>query len=65
MEMKLRPLRYFKAVVLYAQWVVNDHLVLSPLVGFYTPDSAAADGGTQIGDDDTNIYSQVIAIVNF
>ncbi|WP_353110347.1 hypothetical protein [Salinisphaera dokdonensis] len=50
---------------LYAQWVVNDHLVLSPLVGFYTPDSSAADGGTQIGDDDTNIYSQVIAIVNF
>ena len=52
-------------VDLYAQWIVNDHLVLSPLVGFYTPDSSAANGGTQIGDDDTNIYSQVIAIVNF
>lgn len=50
---------------LYAQWVVNDHLVLSPLVGFYTPDNSAADGGTQIGDDDTNVYSQVIAIVTF
>jgi len=50
---------------LYAQWVVNEHLVLSPLVGFYTPDKSAADGGTQIGDDDTNIYSQVIAIVTF
>ena len=50
---------------LYAQWVVNDHLVLSPLVGFYTPDVSAADGGTQIGNDDTNMYSQVIAIVNF
>jgi len=50
---------------LYAQWVVNEHLVLSPLVGFYTPDKSAAQGGTQIGNDDTNIYSQVIAIVNF
>lgn len=52
-------------VDLYAQWVVNDHLVISPLVGFYTPDKSAAEGGTQIGDDDTNVYSQLIAIVNF
>ena len=52
-------------VDLYAQWVVNDHLVLSPLVGFYTPEYSAAEGGTQIGGDDTNMYSQLIAIVNF
>ncbi|MES1950349.1 hypothetical protein S4A8_05798 [Salinisphaera sp. S4-8] len=52
-------------VDLYAQWIVNEHLVISPLVGFYTPDKSAAEGGTQIGDDDTNVYSQVIAIVNF
>ena len=50
---------------LYAQWVVNEHLVISPLVGFYSPDNSAAEGGTQLGDDDTNIYSQVIAIVSF
>lgn len=50
---------------LYAQWIVNEHLVLSPLVGFYTPDKSASQGGTQIGDNDTNIYSQVIAIINF
>jgi len=43
---------------------VNEHLVIRP-PGFYTPDKSAAEGGTQLGDDDTNIYSQVIAIVNF
>ncbi|MFC6668762.1 hypothetical protein [Marinobacterium aestuariivivens] len=50
---------------LYAEWVVNQHLILSPLVGFYTPDNSAADGGTQIGSDDTNTYMQLLAIVPF
>ncbi|WP_286239220.1 hypothetical protein [Neptuniibacter halophilus] len=46
---------------LYAEWVVNDNLIISPLLGFYTPDSA---GSTQ-GNDDTNTYFQVLAIVPF
>ncbi|GGO79243.1 hypothetical protein GCM10011348_13050 [Marinobacterium nitratireducens] len=50
---------------LYAEWVVSEHLILSPLVGFYTPDNSAADGGTQLGSDDTNTYAQLIAIVPF
>lgn len=45
----------------YAEWVVNDHLIISPLLGFYTPDSASS---TQ-GNDDTNTYFQVLAIVPF
>ena len=46
---------------IWAEWVAMDHLIVSPLVGFYTPDSASS---TQ-GNDDTNVYAQVIAIVPF
>ncbi len=46
---------------IWAEWVAHDHLIISPLVGFYTPDS---DSSTQ-GNDDTNIYMQVLAIVPF
>ncbi|WP_036234546.1 hypothetical protein [Marinobacterium litorale] len=46
---------------IWAEWVAMDHLIISPLVGFYTPDSASS---TQ-GNDDTNLYAQVLAIVPF
>lgn len=46
---------------LYAEWVVTDHLILSPLLGFYTPENT----GAQIGNTDTNTYFQMIAIVPF
>ncbi len=47
---------------LYAEWVVTPNLILSPLVGFYKPDNSIS---TQLGDDDTNVYAQVLAIVPF
>lgn len=47
---------------LYAEWVVTPNLIVSPLIGFYKPDSSAV---TQIGNNDTNVYGQVIAIVPF
>ncbi|MCR8916342.1 hypothetical protein FDP08_08890 [Marinobacter panjinensis] len=50
---------------LYAEWVAAPHLIISPLVGVYTPDNSAAEGGSQIGSDDTNVYGQIIAIVPF
>ncbi|MCL1478400.1 MULTISPECIES: alginate export family protein [unclassified Marinobacter] len=50
---------------IYAEWVVTPNLILSPLVGFYSPDNSAANGGTQLGNDDTNVYAQIIAIVPF
>ncbi|NVK42347.1 MAG: hypothetical protein HWE39_13985 [Oceanospirillaceae bacterium] len=50
---------------LYAEWVVSEHLILSPLVGFYSPDNSDAEGGSQIGNDDTNTYAQLLAIVPF
>ncbi|RTE67554.1 hypothetical protein EH243_00995 [Amphritea opalescens] len=46
---------------IYAEWVVNDHLIISPLIGIYSPDN---DNQTQNSDDD-NLYAQVIAIVPF
>ncbi|MEH6469850.1 MAG: alginate export family protein [Halopseudomonas sp.] len=51
---------------LYAEWVVNDHLIISPLIGFYSPDnSTLSGGGSQIGNADTNTYGQIIAIIPF
>lgn len=50
---------------LYAEWVVTPNLIVSPLIGFYSPDNSDATGGTQIGSDDTNVYAQMIAIVPF
>ncbi|MEH6470337.1 MAG: hypothetical protein V7752_03730 [Halopseudomonas sp.] len=50
---------------LYAEWVAHDHLIISPLLGFYSPDNSDTSGGSQIGNSDTNTYFQVIAIVPF
>lgn len=54
-----------KEIDLYAEWVVTPNLILSPLVGFYTPDNSDAKGGTQLGNNDTNVYGQLMAIVPF
>lgn len=45
----------------WAEWVAADNLIISPLVSFYTPESASS---TQ-GNDDTNTYFQLLAIVPF
>jgi len=50
---------------LFAEWVAHDHLIISPLVGFYNPKNSVANGGTQLGDAKTNTYFQVLAIVPF
>lgn len=50
---------------LYAWWSVLPHVTISPLIGFYKPEKAAAEGGTQIGDDDTNTYVQLILLLTF
>ncbi|MDO6561867.1 alginate export family protein [Amphritea sp. 1_MG-2023] len=46
---------------LYAEWVVNEHLIISPLIGVYSPDNS---NQTQNSSGD-NVYAQVIAIVPF
>ncbi|MCW8905272.1 hypothetical protein [Sedimenticola sp.] len=50
---------------LFAEWVVNDHLILSPLIGFYNPKNSAAQGGTQLGSSGTSTYFQLLTIVPF
>ncbi|PSL11698.1 alginate export protein [Marinobacterium halophilum] len=50
---------------IYAEWTVTPNLIVSPLIGFYSPDNSSAAGGSQIGSNDTNVYGQVIAIVPF
>jgi hypothetical protein len=50
---------------LYAEWHVNDHLTIMPLLGLYSPDKSAAQGGTQLGNTDNNLYSQVVFATTF
>lgn len=45
---------------LYLEWMVNDHLLISPLVGFYKPERSADNGGVQLGGRDTGTYLQVV-----
>jgi len=44
---------------LYVEYFLNDNMLVSPLVGFFTPDADSANGGSQIGSDDTNMYAQL------
>jgi hypothetical protein len=46
---------------LWAEWVAAEHLIISPLLGFYTPQS---DSSKQ-GNTGTNRYMQVMAVVPF
>lgn len=50
---------------IYAEWYVNEHLMISPLVGFYTPERDASSGGTQLGGNGTNVYTQLIVATFF
>ncbi|WP_325437366.1 hypothetical protein [Pseudomonas nitroreducens] len=50
---------------LYAEWAVNDHLMIIPLVGLYQPKKSADEGGTQIGNDNSNLYSQLMFSTTF
>lgn len=50
---------------IWAEWVAMNHLIISPLVGLYTPDNSAEEGGSQLGSDDTNNYFQVLAIIPY
>lgn len=45
---------------LFAVWSPKQNINVVPLVGFYKPKKDATQGGTQMGDKDTNIYAQLI-----
>ena len=50
---------------LYAEWAVNDHLIITPLIGLYQPDKDQDNGGNQVGGNGTNVYSQLVVAVPF
>ncbi|MNH39850.1 hypothetical protein D3C79_1010770 [compost metagenome] len=52
-------------VDLYAEWTFNEHLMVVPLVGLYRPERSAGQGGTQLGNDNNNLYSQIVFVSTF
>lgn len=50
---------------LYAEWAVRDNVFLMPVIGFYNPKADVNGGGTQLGNDDTNIYAQLYISTSF
>ncbi|MBK5003899.1 hypothetical protein [Pseudomonas sp. S32] len=50
---------------LYVEWAVNQHLIISPLVGLYQPRKDESNGGNQVGGNGTNVYSQLTVAVPF
>jgi hypothetical protein len=49
---------------LFLAWEINETFTLSPLLGLYKPDASADDGGVQLGDNDLNVYGQLVLMVN-
>ena len=49
----------------YAEWAVNDHLIISPVIGLYQPKKDETTGGNQVGGNGTNVYSQLTVAVPF
>lgn len=53
---------FAQEVDLYAEWIVNEHLYVSPLLGIYIP----GDGAEALyGNDDTNYYFQLVAVLTY
>lgn len=50
---------------IYAEWFALDNLLISPLVGLYKPKNDSTNGGTQLGDNKLNLYSQIMVIAFF
>jgi hypothetical protein len=50
---------------IYAAWEINNHFTVIPLIGFYTPDKSAAQGGTQLGSNHTNTFAQLTVMASF
>lgn len=52
-------------VDIYARWMIKEHYFISPLVGFFNPKKSSLEGGLQLGEANTNVYSQLILGVFF
>jgi len=49
----------------FLAWTMNDVVTVSPLIGFYKPDAAVGEGGSQLGNDDLNVYGQLVLLLSF
>lgn len=49
---------------LYVEWAVNEHLIVTPLLGLIKPRKDESNGGNQVGSG-TNVYSQLTVAVPF
>lgn len=47
-------------VDIYAEWMINEHFMVSPLIGFFKPDRSSDNGGLQTESNDLNPYIQFI-----
>jgi hypothetical protein len=50
---------------LYAEWGLTENLVVMPVVGLYQPKKSAENGGAQLGNNDRNLYSQLVFAFHF
>lgn len=50
---------------LYAEWAVDKHWSVLPLVGYYAPRRSVEDGGSQLGNSRANLYGQVLVAWSF
>ena len=50
---------------LFAFYQVNEALALIPVLGIYKPKKSFEEGGTQFGNDKTNVFAALIAAVSF
>ena len=48
---------------IYGLWTLSDHLVISPLLGFYTP--VGTDVKANQGNASTNTYAQLLVMLNY
>lgn len=49
----------------YAMWQINENFSAMPLVGFYKPEKDIEDGGSQLNDNHTNVYAQLLLMAKF
>lgn len=50
---------------LYAEFGLTENLVMMPVVGLYQPKKSAEEGGAQLGNNDRNLYSQLVFAFQF
>ncbi|MDR0279620.1 MAG: alginate export family protein [Paucimonas sp.] len=50
---------------LYAEWAIDEHWSVLPLVGYYKPRRGAEEGGSQLGGAGGNVYGQVLVVFGF